>query len=84
MVITSVDIEQQVDRRLDDMGLADPEMEHREIVRAAAKQHYMDLIREHVENTVDVDYDQLLRDLEGFVMGFVDGYRNGFKVGLGS
>ena len=84
MVIASVDIEQQVDRRLDDMGLADPDMAYREIVKAAAKRYYMDLIREHVENTVDVDYDRLLDDREGSVIGFVDGYRDGFKVGLES
>lgn len=84
MVITSVDIEQQVDQRLDDMGLADPGMEYREIVRPAAQRHYMDLIREHVENTVDVDYDRLLDDLEGSVIGFVHGYQDGFKVGLES
>ena len=74
----------EVDRRLDDMGLADPEMAYREIVRPAAKRYYMDLIREHVENTVDVDYDRLLDDLEGSVIGFVHGYQDGFKVGLES
>ena len=84
MVITSVDIGQQVDTRLDDMGLADPEVEYREIVRAAAKRYYMDLIAEHLENTTDVASDRLLDELEGCVIGFVDGYREGFKVGLES
>jgi|GEM_PF-4116657 len=84
MVITSVDIEQEVDRRLDDMGLADPEVEYREVVRAAAKRYYMGLIREHLDNTTEAASDRLLDDLEGFVMGFVDGYRDGFTVGMES
>ena len=84
MVIASADLEQMVDNKLDDMGLADPDMGHRETVRAATKQYYLGLVKEHLANTTDAASPQLLDDLEGFVMGFVDGYRDGFRAGLES
>lgn len=69
-----------VEKKLDDIGLGDPDMEDRVMVRAATKEYYMKLIQEHLENTTDVVLDQLLNDLEGFVLGFFDGYRVGLKA----
>ena len=86
MIITRSDLENKakcealVEKKLDDIGLGDPDIEDRAMVRAATKEYYMKLIQEHLQNTTDVVLDQLLDDLEGSVIGFFDGYRDGLEA----
>jgi len=81
MVITRCDLENKVRRealveaRLRDMGLGDePEREHGAELRAAAKQYYLSLIKDDLENSDDVLFNECFDSAEGMTLGFVVGY----------
>jgi hypothetical protein len=78
MIIRRCDVENRakcealVDQRLNDMGF--DEREHGPELRIAAKEYYMGLLQDHLDNSDDVIFNGYLDDSEGFVLGFVAGY----------
>lgn len=67
-----VKCEALVEKRLDDMGFE--EREHGSEVRAAAKEYYMSLIAEDLENNDDVLLNESFDSAEGMTLGFIAGY----------
>jgi hypothetical protein len=78
MIITRNDVkdttkcEVLVEKRLDDMGF--DEREHGAELRAAAKQYYLSLIKEDLENSDDVLFNECFDSAEGMTLAFVAGY----------
>ena len=78
MVITRSDLKNSakrdvlVEKRLDDMGIA--EMPHGQELRAAAKQYYIELLKEHLDSNNDIVFNEYFDASEGMVWGFVAGY----------
>ena len=85
MIITRSDLkdsvkrEALVEKRLDDMGIA--EMERGAEIRAAAKQYYIELLQEHLDSSDDVVFSEYFDDSEGMVWGFVAGYQACLEAG---
>ena len=77
-VITRHEIENKaerevlVEKRLTDMGF--DEREHGPELRVAAKQYFMGLIEEDLENNGDVLFNESFDSAEGVTLGFVAGY----------
>jgi len=61
-----------VEVRLNDMGF--DEREHGPELRAAAKEYYIGLIVEDLENNKDVLFNESFDSAEGMTLGFVAGY----------
>ena len=80
MIIVRRDLENKarcealVEMKLDDMGVGEPGMKDGEKIRAAAKEYYIKLLQEHLDNSTEVILDQYLDDQAATVWGFVDGY----------
>ena len=70
-------LEELVDARLEDMGIA--EMDAGLEIRDAAKAYYLELLKGHLENTYDVDVEGFIEDYEGEVWGFVEGYSKAYS-----
>lgn len=78
MVITRLEVrdkvrcEALVEARLNDMGF--DEREHGPELRQAAKQYYLSLIEEDLENNDDVLFNECFDSAEGMTLGFIAGY----------
>ena len=78
MIITRSDLKNKakceilVEKRLDDMGIA--EMPHGKELRGAAKQYYIELLKEHLDANDDIVFNEHFDASEGMVWGFVAGY----------
>jgi hypothetical protein len=78
MVITRSEVKDKarrealVEKRLDDIGF--DEREHGSELRDAAKQYYLSLIDEDLENNEDVLFNECFDSAEGMTLGFVAGY----------
>jgi hemerythrin-like domain-containing protein len=77
--LTGDTIEHEVEKRLDDMGL-NGERPHSPKLRDAAKAYYLELVQEHLANTEQVVFDDVVDDYEGDVLGFVAGYEACLKA----
>ena len=69
----SIKCEALIEKRLDDMGIA--EMERGTEIRAAAKQYYIELLQEHLDLSDGVVFNEYFDASEGMVWGFVAGYQ---------
>lgn len=94
MIITRRDLENKarcealVEMKLDDMGvdskmaMDDLGIDDKGEVRAAAKEYYMKLLWEHLDNSAEVTFDQYLDDQAAMMWGFVEGYEACLKKQL--